>query len=157
MHIFIGFLILFCLRSFIYYLRLVFRYTRKVINNGEFYEGERISIELRRITSIEELHNLSFTTYSDLMMFCLSTYLVAIKNDDGSFSQIKVQSVEPLYCVFRKNTKNNKLWLIRGFSGITALNKISDSFYVATKHDYYNLIGTGIISFVSLIVFVSLL
>ncbi len=156
-HVLVGVLILFSLRSFIYYLSLVFRFTKKIMKNGAFYEGERVNIELRRITSIEGLHNLSFTTYSDLMMFCLSTYSVGIKNTDGSTSQIQVQSVEPLYCLFKRNTKNNKLWLIREFNEIPTLNKKSGKFYVATKHDYYNLIGTGIISFVSLIIFVSLL
>ncbi len=157
LYLILGFLIFFCLRSFIYYLRLIFRYTRKIIKDGVFYEGERISTEIRRITSIKVLHNLSFTNRRDLMIFCLSTYSVSIKNDDGSVSQIQVQSVEPFYRLFIKNTKHNKLWLIREFSRIPTSDKRANKFYVATKHDYYNLIGTGIISFVSIIIFVSFL
>ncbi len=139
---------LLCLRTFLYYLILVFRFSRNIIKNGTLFEAELIDTDFRSIASVQKLHKIKLINPRDVMFFCCSTYYVHIKNKNGTTRRVKVESVEPLYCFFRIGRKKHKIWLMSNESddNLHCNNKFGN-YYVATKNDYYNLLINATLTF----------
>ncbi len=141
---------LLCLRTFIYYFILIFRFSRNIIKNGTLCEAELIDTDFRSIASVQKLHKIRLINPRDVMFFCCSTYNVRLKNKNGTTRRVKVESVEPLYCFFRIGRKNHKIWLLPNENDSLHCNNKLANYYVATKNDYYNVLihatlTTGII------------
>ncbi len=124
------------LNSVLYYSSHVFNYTNKIIKNDECYKGAISFSNVQHISTVKHLHNYTNSTQKYPMFFCFVIY--SIVPDGDIQKEFSVESLEPLYCILKSNKRQYKLWLKPQSKEFLPQDTSSPLFYVATKHDYYN-------------------
>ncbi len=155
--LFIAFIMLgfaFNFASLMYYFGHWILFTNRVFKKGECLEVTLVEKKIITNRGIKEIHGQPYSASDAIyMLFCKCTYVVKVGEGRTTKKDVRVESVEPLYCYFKTLHRDYKIHKLEIEPEPRAKFKYR-KIMISTKHDYYvmlvNLLGIAFVIMIGL-------
>ncbi len=126
------------LGSLLYYFGHWILFTRRVFRDGEHIDATLVEKKIITNRGIKEKHGINYNNSSDqiYMLFCCCTYVLKVREGRTTKKDVRVMSVEPLYCYYKKLNKDYEIRKLE-FKTEPSAKFRHRKVWVSTKHDYY--------------------